>query len=329
MSDTTLGFLGAIVATIGFGSNYVVVKKFPTGDGIYFQWLMCCAIWITGFAVNVVRNFPPFEPFAMLGGFFWCTGNMLTVPIIKTIGLSIGLLIWGMVNLCMGWLSGTFGLFGLKKQKVNKPALNYIGFALAIVSTVIYVFVKPNLENVDDDNAVLINEVTQKPPPSVFDNLSSGKKKALGALLSIAAGLCYGVNFDPVQYLIDNHPDKSQEMIDYVWSHFTGLYMTSTFYFIVYSILKGNKPRVYSDTTFPSFVCGLIWAVADVGFFIANSELSMVIAFPIVATGPGIVGALWGIFAFREIRGTSNILVLLLAFVVTIVAVTLISLSQT
>lgn len=38
----------------------------------------------------------------------------MVVPIVKMIGLSLGLLIWGATNLIMGWSSGTFGLFGLK-----------------------------------------------------------------------------------------------------------------------------------------------------------------------------------------------------------------------
>jgi len=33
------GWVSTVVATIFFGSNYVVVKKFPVGDGIAFQWV--------------------------------------------------------------------------------------------------------------------------------------------------------------------------------------------------------------------------------------------------------------------------------------------------
>jgi len=31
---------------------------------------------------------------AMLGGALWCLGNMTVVPIVKMIGLSMGLLVW-------------------------------------------------------------------------------------------------------------------------------------------------------------------------------------------------------------------------------------------
>lgn len=90
----------------------------------------------------------------------------MSVPIIKMIGtphsqhiplthlltqgLGLGLLIWGMSNLAMGWCIGNFGLFGLDKDEVDTPVLNYIGFAVAIVSVVFYAFVKPSVESVVD-----------------------------------------------------------------------------------------------------------------------------------------------------------------------------------
>ena len=37
------GYVGAAIAVVFFGSNYVPVKKFPTGDGMVFQWV--CAFF--------------------------------------------------------------------------------------------------------------------------------------------------------------------------------------------------------------------------------------------------------------------------------------------
>jgi hypothetical protein len=66
-----IGFLCAGIAVVCFGSNFVPVKKFETGDGMFFQWIMCTAIWLEGFLVHCARGFPVFEPLAMLGGFLW------------------------------------------------------------------------------------------------------------------------------------------------------------------------------------------------------------------------------------------------------------------
>eukprot|EP01087_Luapelamoeba_hula_P003874 TRINITY_DN1375_c0_g1_i2.p1 TRINITY_DN1375_c0_g1~~TRINITY_DN1375_c0_g1_i2.p1 ORF type:complete len:143 (+),score=3.38 TRINITY_DN1375_c0_g1_i2:223-651(+) len=113
---------------------------------MFFQWILCVAIFWAGWIVQLVRHEPPFEPIAMIGGVLWAHGNLMVVPIVKTLGLSLGLLIWGMVSLILGWATSNFGLFGLKQRSVERPYLNYIGFGLAVCSVAIYAFVKPTVE---------------------------------------------------------------------------------------------------------------------------------------------------------------------------------------
>lgn len=56
VSNEALGYIGAAVAIIFFGSNYVVTKKFPMGDGVAFAWLMSCGILIIGFCTIPVAG---------------------------------------------------------------------------------------------------------------------------------------------------------------------------------------------------------------------------------------------------------------------------------
>lgn len=56
---------------------------------MFFQLIMCCGVFLVGFLVNIWRDFPEFQPIAMLGGAIWATGNVCVVPIVKTIGLSL------------------------------------------------------------------------------------------------------------------------------------------------------------------------------------------------------------------------------------------------
>ena len=37
------------------------------GDGMFFQMILCIAIWLVGFVVNCIRDFPKFFPLPMLG----------------------------------------------------------------------------------------------------------------------------------------------------------------------------------------------------------------------------------------------------------------------
>lgn len=153
-----------------------------------------------------------FEPIAMVGGMLWAIGNCTVVPIIELIGLGLGVLLWGVANMVIGWMVGEIPLFLKHRQTVAMPVLNYVGLAVAACSFVLYFFVKvdkqstsssattsaeENLPLVSDDK--LINSATddsmlRRPKPI---QMSDMKKKILGTALSIFGGVCYGFNMTP------------------------------------------------------------------------------------------------------------------------------------
>lgn len=63
------------------------MKKFDAGDGMFFQLWMCLGILIISFPVQIYRGWPEFQPFAMWGGFLWCTGNIMSVITIQSVGM--------------------------------------------------------------------------------------------------------------------------------------------------------------------------------------------------------------------------------------------------
>ena len=77
--------------------------------GVFFQWIVCLGIWTLGLFVHLYNgDEAKFYPLVMVGGALWCTGNMCVVPVIKAIGLAMGLLIWGTLNLLAGWATGRY-----------------------------------------------------------------------------------------------------------------------------------------------------------------------------------------------------------------------------
>ena len=60
---------------LGFGSNFIPVKKYNTGDGMFFQWVLCIGIWLVGLIVNLIRYQPPFYMPLFLGGVLWTSGK--------------------------------------------------------------------------------------------------------------------------------------------------------------------------------------------------------------------------------------------------------------
>ncbi|XP_043758233.1 transmembrane protein 144 isoform X3 [Cervus elaphus] len=275
-TDLTTGFIASIVAIVLFGSNFVPLKKYETGDGMFLQWVLCAAIWLVALVVNLILHCPKFWPFAMVGGCIWATGNIAVVPIIKTIGLGLGILIWGSFNALTGWASSRFGWFGMDAEEVAKPLLNYIGAGLSVVR---------------------------------------------GCSLAVISGILYGSTFVPIIYIKDHskrndsiYAGASQNDLDYVFAHFSGIFLTSTVYFLAYCVAMKNNPKLHPEAVLPGFLSGVLWAIATCCWFIANHSLSAVVSFPIITAGPGFIAAMWGVFMFKEIQGRKNYLLMMLAF---------------
>ena len=389
MVSTGIALACCGIAVLFFGSNFVPVKTVETGDGVFFSWVLCTGIFFVGVIINGFEEFPKFEPWAMLGGAIWCTGNLMSVPTIKLIGLSLGMLLWGTTNMLIGWATGRFGLFGVNPQQgcdtenakqdscIHHVGLNYLGMVLACISLIIYVFVEPedmakssknNRDESDSDRLldhirnedymsfmptprIISNQpfrevVNQVPsfhedldklgdvegnivkPSSVgkIDRLSKTSKRLLGIILACVSGLFYGSNLTPPQVVHDHGGDKY--LMHYIFSHFCGIQFTMTLYFIAYCLYNGDKAAIYPKAIVPAFTSGIMWAIAQVAWFVANGALGFAISFPIIACGPGLVASLWGIFVFGEIRGKRNYIVISIAGLFTVTSGIVIGLSK-
>jgi len=393
MSDASIGYIAVVVAVVCFGSNFVPIKNIKIGDGVFFQFCMCCAVFMTSIPVLLIQGFPPVHGMAILGGFLWCTGNMLCPLAIRFIGMGMSLILWGSTNMLMGWASGKFGLFGLKKQAIGDPVLNYAGVALAILGLIVYVQVKtvdtsedakdlendveaattkepllppsqngqkPRSQSVDvvsthsqdalmQVNTIQNSRVTQpmttttaaKRPKTVTfnslrsasfgDNWSEETKRLFGILAALMAGALFGLSFDPAQYVIDNKYNGNDDTLNYVFSQYLGILITSWAYTVLYCyycLRNDRKPYIHANIVLPATVSGIIWGIAETAWFVANGRLGFPISFPIICAGPGFVGAAWGVFIFKEITGTENLRTLAVAMGVTIPALILVGVSH-
>lgn len=68
-------------------------------------------------------------PLALYGVAMCGAGNLAVVPIIKMIGMTMGLTVWGVTNMLTGWVIGTFIL----KQSMTCKEVSYGGIALVII----------------------------------------------------------------------------------------------------------------------------------------------------------------------------------------------------
>ena len=115
---------------------------------------------------------------------------------------------------------------------------------------------------------------------------------------------------------------------DYALTHFIGILLTSMCCFVGYAWYTGNKPQVNTRAMVPSIASGFVWAIAQTGYFIAMTELGPETAFPVVATSPQIVAALWGVLVYHEVTGVRDLGLLVVAMLVGVAAVVCIACSR-
>jgi len=321
-ADMGAGLMWCAIAGIGFGTNFLPVKKIDAGDGVFFSFCMSLGIFFTGLLGSFMaqteesdafHELPKFEPYAMVGGAAWMIGNLMCPLIIKWIGLGLGLTVWDLSNMIMGWVTGRLGLFNVPKEHVQNDALNITGFVLAVVSLFFFSLARdphcpqdcPEEKDTDleRDDREMTHSASLDSDASRAQNLEVPRKMrwVLGFCMSMFAGCLFGYTFDPAIELAHREGNSTDQM-DYVWSNFAGIVLTGNVAFVIYVLVRGEKSFIQRSAVFPAILSGAIWAVAQLAWFKANQALSLTIAFPIVSSIPGIVGLLLGACCFGELK---------------------------
>lgn len=330
-SEEVLGYIGAAVASVFFGSNYIPTKNYPTGDGITFVWMFSSGVLLVAISSIMIAGKYVFVYTGLLGGSLWASGNMCVIPIVKTIGLGLGLLIWGSTSLITGFFVGKFGIFGVDKQPVYHDVMNWIGIWFVVMAMAVFFFIKPTLEKreykpIGEKGAIQDEEENED---SILDRIPAKSKGIVGASLAALSGMLYGVNMVPMSLWVQDEKahGRTPGPLDFVFSHFIGIYMYSTVVFVVYCIVN-RPPKVFPAAILPSMISGAMWGIAQCGLMSATQILGYAVGFPIGSAGPLLVSSLWSVFYFRELRGQKNIGLLLGSFAFLLSGIALLALSD-
>ena len=252
-TNLLFGYSCCLIAGIGFAVNYLPVKSCDIGDGIFFSAAMSVGILLVGLVTGMFLTstpnveIPAFEPLAAAGGAMWMLGNLMCPYIIQTIGLGLGLTVWDLSNMLMGWVTGYLGLFGLpKEQDVKQPWANFVGLVLASVSLIFFSLASAfddfeparevEIKNVNSEASTAASSCGDLPDIEDGQNvqkptLKHGERGAdasdranrmkamLGFSMAILAGVLFGSTFDLPMDLKNGvfGPDHSQHIMDYVF----------------------------------------------------------------------------------------------------------------
>ena len=342
-ADVFLGYVCCLVSAAFFGANYVPVKHLSNlGDGVFFALCMTLGVFAVGIVVQCARSFPKYEAQAMFGGCLWAIGNLMVVPIVKSIGIALGMMIWSGACMLAGWASARFGILGLEKEEVSMPELNTFGVVLALAA----LYVASKIDGTPTANSSTRTNGTGRRDEEEENNgflndddddasaTNNNEKHSFAIMLSVISGLLYGVNFNPAEKLrLDRSGKHSDDALDYVFSHFSGVFLATGIAFTLhyFHVVRKSTDRyqdIRQETVFPAVISGVMWGIAQTSWFVANRALSMSISFPIISTLPSVVAALIGYFYFQEMRGQKNLRLLLSSGVMRLVSVVCIANSR-
>ena len=378
-NDAVIGYAACVVASVFFGSNYVVVYGIDGHhSSAFFAACMSAGIAAVGALTAVARGVPQFEPHAALGGAAWASGNVVSALVISKLGAGAAISIWGGVCLVIGWASARFGAFGAPAPTSSSVAngdLNALGVVIAVLSIALSACVATEdgdyassatfseSEDVEreverllgesDDDGILgggrgrgayaplergggrgrTSSVSDIPTISRRDDERQWKRNAPYVALAAASGVLYGVNFNPVEALRAKAKSEghSEFELDYVPSHFCGIFLASMAYFAAYVayhvVVKRRSPMLASGAggawavVAPAVASGAMWGVAQTSWFVANEHLSLLVTFPIISCAPGAIASLWDMFYFKKLTSQRNRALLVASNAARVVAV--------
>ncbi|CAE7260433.1 TMEM144 [Symbiodinium natans] len=158
---------------------------------------------------------------------------------------------------------------------------------------------------------------------------SQARAMPLGLFLAMVAGIFFGTTFDLPTDLSEGNfgPGHSSRVLDYVWSHFLGIFATAILALAAYVAVMRRKSYMPKALILPAVASGVLWAIAQVAWFQANASLGYAIAFPIIASLPGILGLFIGTCFFGEMKSSRSRLLALLGLLLRCPGVALIAVS--
>ncbi|CEF59430.1 Transmembrane protein 144 [Strongyloides ratti] len=341
-----LGVLYCIIAAIGFGSMYVPILRYNKGNGALSQFGTGVGILFGSFIHAIYNQEFYINIYPMFGGFLWSIANFGSFFIIDVFGIGIGMLLWNVGNCVTGWITGYYGLFGIKARKPKHFIINIIGVFLIIISGIVFSFVKKSIRNqkyIDiitlqtyNRNGVFfnVNDINSNNEKNIFYK-NEKYKKILGIVIALICGFFYASTTTPIYYLLNNPNElvigkEKFTSSSYILSLGLGVFITTSLIFFISIRLYGLKSDILGnkDIMLSSILSGLIWFNSMYFMLKAIDIVSQIITYPIMSISPGLIGILWSIFYFKEICGTKNYIAIFIAMFIAICGIFLLVFSK-
>ncbi|KAI1711050.1 transmembrane family of transporters domain-containing protein [Ditylenchus destructor] len=339
MKRLIFGLMESLISAGLFGSSMVLVKKRGIGDGMFAQWVMGVSIMMGGFVIFVLKGFPAFNLVAAGGGVVWAIGNALFITIIDELGIGPAYLLPDTTNCLFNFFVGYFGLFWTKPRPPRCLWLALVGLALILIGGVLVSLVKHKKHECLTSSVSSGSQADLERADSTSAELKENKNRiltkfrrplfiALAFFIGIFYALCSTSVIAAQDSAVAMGLEREPDTISYVFSNYSGTFFMTTLMFIVYSMIKGNKPNIDPQIFLGAYTGGVFWSIAMVFWLFSAQNLSQSITGPITAMLPGCFASLWSVFYFKEIQGKKNLYTLSAAIVCMLIGAFVIGLSR-
>jgi glucose uptake protein GlcU len=127
----SIGFIAAAMAAIGWGSQFVLMKKLKSPDPYHFHVFMSIGIFLSSFAIGLAVNasLVP-NPFGLFSGLIWGIANFAGLNAVALLGLAVGFPLTQLALL----VSVAWGLLYFKEIKGKDKILKIVVGAIVLIA---------------------------------------------------------------------------------------------------------------------------------------------------------------------------------------------------
>eukprot|EP00927_Polykrikos_kofoidii_P060652 TRINITY_DN55590_c0_g1_i1.p1 TRINITY_DN55590_c0_g1~~TRINITY_DN55590_c0_g1_i1.p1 ORF type:complete len:382 (+),score=28.69 TRINITY_DN55590_c0_g1_i1:162-1148(+) len=303
MAVVLLGYVAAILSAVGNGTFAALSRLLPDQHPFIFNFMLGLGVVLSSLLASAIfqitdenGNYFQFNILAMLGGALLAGATTFSFLAIPRLGLAAAQGIWGGTAILVAF---SWGLFG--PSPIGKPPQSafgsFIGVAI-IVSGVLMIVFLPQV-------ATKLSRLFPSSDPPLQTPLGEDRNEVasqnaststlLGVGFAVTVGFCGGSVLVPATL-------SKLQTYEILMSFGIGTVVATS----IPAMTKTKEfPKKFAEI-WPGVLAGCIWNLGNMFGVYANTTISYAIAQPLFQCALVPAGIL-GIFAFKEISGTSRI----------------------
>jgi glucose uptake protein GlcU len=307
MDRETAGLLAVFASVLAFGTFVIPMKHRPVVeakvDPAVFQLYYSFSVFCTSFLVLIYVPFE-FNFWGVLGAALWVPASLLSIAVVRFVGMAVGMGIWAGTSIVVSFLWGALVFHNhIKDVGLSVLALGLLCVGIGLLSfsasETVARWSKPGWR--DPAAQALIN-----PGEGPTSQASSDQQRRplLGIALAVLLGLLNGSMMAPLSGL----PEKDKG-IGYIVPFSIGVVIVTpvfvAIYFLILSIANRSfvRPVFHFRVAFvPALLTGLMWQIGNYFSIYATLLLGMTVGFPLTQLAL-VVSGFWGIVLYKEVAG--------------------------